>query len=54
MPITIEDISAQLGLSVSTVSKAMNDYPDISKDTRDRVLNAARELGYHPNAAARN
>lgn len=54
MPITIEDISAQLGLSVSTVSKAMNNYPDISKDTRDRVLNAARELGYHPNAAARN
>ncbi len=54
MPIKIKDISAHLGLSVSTVSKAMNDYPDISEDTRERVLVAARELGYHPNAAARN
>lgn len=54
MPIKIEDISAHLGLSVSTVSKAMNNYPDISEDTRERVLIAAKKLGYHPNEAARN
>ncbi|MEM6594777.1 MAG: LacI family DNA-binding transcriptional regulator [Pseudomonadota bacterium] len=42
-----------MGLTVGTVSRAMNGYPDIAKSTRDRVLEAARELGYRPNNAAR-
>lgn len=54
MPITIEDIAQHLGVSVSTVSKALNNYRDVSPATRQRVLDAARELGYHPSAAARN
>lgn len=54
MPVTIEDIARHLGVSVSTVSKALNDYSDVSPATRQRVLNAARELDYHPSAAARN
>lgn len=54
MSVTIEDISRQLGISVSTVSKALNAYPDVSEATRQRVLAAARELDYHPSAAARN
>ncbi len=54
MPITIEQVSQKTGLSVSTVSKALNDYPDIAPETKDRVLKAARELNYHPSAAARN
>ncbi len=54
MPITIDDISRQLGLSVSTVSKALNDYEDVSPRTKERVRVAAAALGYHPSAAARN
>jgi LacI family transcriptional regulator len=54
MSVTIEDISRQLGISVSTVSKALNDYPDVSQETRERVKVAARALDYHPSAAARN
>lgn len=54
MPTTIQDISRKLGVSVSTVSKALNNYPDVAHETRGRVLAAARELDYHPNAAAQN
>jgi LacI family transcriptional regulator len=54
MPITISDIARQLNLSVGTVSKALNGYPDISDATRERVQEAVRELGYQPSATARN
>ena len=54
MSITIKDISKKLGISVSTVSKALNGYPDVSESTRDRILEAARELDYHPNIAAQS
>jgi DNA-binding LacI/PurR family transcriptional regulator len=54
MPITIEDIAQYLGVSVSTISKALNNYDDVSQKTKHRVLLAAQELGYHPSAAARN
>lgn len=54
MPVTIDDISRHLGLSVSTVSKVLNGYSDVSEKTRERVLAVARELEYHPSAAARN
>ncbi|MDJ0755831.1 MAG: LacI family DNA-binding transcriptional regulator [Ardenticatenaceae bacterium] len=54
MSITIEDISKHLNISVSTVSKALNGYTDVSSKTKERVAMAARELGYQPSAAARN
>ena len=54
MPLTIEDLSNQLGISSSTVSKALNDRPDVASETKTRVVRAARELGYQPSAAARN
>ena len=54
MSVTIEHISKYLDISVSTVSKALNGYPDVSQKTKERVLEAAKELGYHPSAAARN
>lgn len=54
MTVTIEDVARYLDLSVSTVSKALNDYPDVSSETRKRVLEAAAQLGYHPSAAARS
>lgn len=54
MPVTIEDVARQLGLSASTVSKALNDYRDIPAETKARVAEAAQRLGYHPSAAARS
>ncbi len=54
MSVTIEDIARHLGIAVSTVSKALNDYSDVSQETKERVLAATRELDYHPSAAARN
>lgn len=54
MPVSIEDVARHLGLSVSTVSKALNDYPDISAETKTRVSEVAIELGYHPSSAARS
>ena len=54
MSVTIEDIAKYLGIAASTVSKALNNYSDISQETKERVLAAARDLDYHPSAAARN
>ena len=54
MSVTIEDISKKLNLSTSTVSKALNGYKDVSEKTRELVRGTAKELGYHPSAAARN
>lgn len=54
MSVTLEDISRHLDLSVSTVSKALNGYSDISPATKERIVKAAAALGYHPNMAARN
>ncbi|MGN6511742.1 MAG: LacI family DNA-binding transcriptional regulator [Chitinophaga sp.] len=49
---TIVDIAEELNLSVSTVSRALNDHPNISAKTKDRVKKMARKLGYRPNAMA--
>lgn len=51
--VTIKMIAKECGYSVATVSKALNDAPDISADTRDRIRKVASEMGYMPNAAAR-
>ncbi len=53
MAVTIKDVSAKCGLSISTVSKAFNNYADISAETRELVHRTAREIGYYPNAIAR-
>lgn len=53
MAIDLKQLSARLGLSPTTVSRALNGYTDVSEATRLRVAQAARELGYHPNLAAR-
>jgi len=54
MSVTIRDVSKKCGLSISAVSKALNNYSDVSEETRRRVLQAAEELGYYPNAVARS
>lgn len=53
MAVTIKDLSARCGLSISTVSKALNNYADVSSKTRDLVARTAREIGYYPNSLAR-
>ena len=52
--VTIEDISRDTGLSRGTVSRALNDRPDISAATKQRVLEACRKLNYIPSHAARS
>lgn len=52
-PVSLKALSAHLGLSDGTVSRALNDYPDIASRTRDRVKAAALEMGYTPNSNAR-
>ena len=54
MAVTIKELSARCGLSVSTVSKALNDYPDVSEETRKQVRTVADEMGYRANAIARS
>jgi len=46
--VTISDLAAHLGCTKGTVSRALNDYPDISEATRLRVRRAAEHLGYRP------
>lgn len=53
MPVTIKDVARSCGMSISTVSKVFNSYPDISDETRAQVMKAAQEIGYKPNALAR-
>jgi LacI family transcriptional regulator len=48
----LKDLSKKLGLSPTTVSRALNGYPDVSEETRRRVLDAARRHNYRPDARA--
>lgn len=49
----LKDLASELGLSLTTVSRALNDYPEVSAHTRMRVKRAAERLGYRPNVIAR-
>jgi len=50
--ITIKDIARKLGISPSTVSRALKDHPDISSETKKQVNKLAKDLNYQPNAIA--
>jgi LacI family transcriptional regulator, galactose operon repressor len=50
---TIQELAEQTGVSVATVSRALNGSPEISEATRERILELARKLDYTPSAAAR-
>src|SRR5690554_3240074 len=52
--VTIKDVAKKAGVSISTASYALNDDPRISKKTKEKILEIAHNLNYHPNAAARN
>lgn len=51
--VSLKDISVRCGVSVATVSKALNGHKDVSEATRERLLKAAKEMGYFPNSQAR-
>lgn len=51
--VTMHDVSARAGVSLSTVSRVLNDHATVNPEMRDRVLRAIEELGYRPNLAAR-
>lgn len=52
--VTIYDVAAQAGVSIKTVSRVMNDEPNVRPATRARVAAAAEALAYHPNLSARS
>lgn len=51
---TIKDIARQCSVSVSTVSRVLNDRPDVSDDVRRKVLSAIKASNYIPNNSARD
>lgn len=51
--ISLKDISAVCGVSIATVSKALNDHRDIGEETKEHIKQVAKELGYFPNSAAK-
>lgn len=50
---SLKAIAKELGLSVTTVSRALNGYDDVSRETRARVEAEAQRRGYRPNTFAR-
>lgn len=51
--VSMKDIAAACGVSVATVSKALNDHSDIGEETKQHIKEVAREMGYSPNSLAR-
>jgi len=54
MKVSIVDVAKKSGLSIVTVSRVLNNLPSVRKSNRERVLQAMKELDYHPNASARS
>jgi LacI family transcriptional regulator len=51
--LTLEDVAKQAGVSRSTVSRVVNEHPNVRTEVRNRVLQVIQNTGYHPHAAAR-
>ena len=49
---TIKDIARMCGCSVSTVSRALNNHPDINPETRKKIMQIVKETGFVPNNSA--
>lgn len=52
--VTIKDVARQAGVSVASVSRALNGHHNVTPETRERILGIARELRYMPHGAARS
>ena len=52
--ITIKDIAKRCGVSVSTVSRALNNNAEINADTKAKIMQVVEETGFVPNNSARN
>lgn len=50
---TIYDIAQKTGFSITTVSKVLNNYPDVGQKTRKKILETVEEMGYYPSSHAR-
>ncbi len=53
MKVTLRDVAKEAGLSVTTVSRALNGFDDVAAETRDAIQSVADQLGYTPNLNAR-
>lgn len=53
MAVTIKDIAKVAGVSYATVSRALNDHPEINVITKEKIKEIAQQMGYTPNAVAR-
>lgn len=51
--VSMRDVAVACGVSVATVSKALNDHNDISEETKTAIRRKAKEMGYFPNSSAR-
>ena len=51
--ISIKDIAVACGVSIATVSKALNDHNDVSENTKQLIRDTAKKMGYLPNSQAR-
>ena len=49
----LKDIAKESGYSIKTVSRALNDHPDISAETKEKILKIADKYSYHPNLLAK-
>lgn len=54
MRVTIKDIAKKAGVSYATVSRALNNHPDVNQNTRKEIVELAKEMNYQPNAIARS
>ena len=48
----LKEFAKSIGMSQTTVSRAISGYPEVKSETRQRILKLAQELGYHPNRSA--
>ena len=53
-PTALKDIAEAAGISISTVSRALNNHPDISLETRNKIKQLATSMDYHPNLLAQS
>ncbi|SHI69680.1 LacI family transcriptional regulator, purine nucleotide synthesis repressor [Butyrivibrio fibrisolvens DSM 3071] len=50
--VSIKDVAKEAGVAISTVSKVLNNYPNVSEDTKLRVMEVVKRLGFVPNTVA--